>query len=358
MNSIRTFQRGKEFYRSLEDEIKHAKKEILINVYSFQDDIVGEKLLALLKKKMEQNVAVKIILDGLGSRHDGKGIAWDLRAYGGVVKIFRPRGPYPYRHPLLFVRRDHARIFLIDRKIFGVGGMCIGKIYNDREDISVLLKISDTRLIVSYFEHLWACADNDGAKAATPMRHSASSPIAKNITVLISTPNKQEQRIYKWFLERIKKAEKRIVIVSAWFLPTAELLSTLVAAKERGVEVTIITPFHTDKKRYDEFRGAAIPRLLDEGIVWHGAREYFHQKFSIIDDEWCLGSANFDMISMNRNYELNICGRGGTILRELEDSFNKLLTTSGPITKDSVLWFIRRFGIILYPILELFIVTK
>ncbi len=358
MARIHIFHRGRELYRYLEHEIEHAEREILISVYSFQNDEIGERFSALLKKKAGQGVTVKIILDGwLTSKQNEREIANKLWGNGVNIKVFRSWSSYLCRHPILFLRRNHARIFLIDRKLMGLGGMGIGKAYDDREDLFVFFPISSPESVIAYFDNLWTLADGTDGIAALPDYSRRSLSPAPRITALISTPVKKEQKIYQWFLARIEEAKERIIIVSAWFLPTAELLSGLIGAKERGVEVVIVTPRHTDRRRYDEFRGSAVPRLLEKKILWYAGGEYFHQKFSVIDDYWCLGSANFDMISMNRNYELNIWGQGGSILGELEDNYKNLLSKSEPVTKNQLLWIMRLGSGIIHPLLETFMAT-
>ncbi|MDP2598353.1 MAG: phosphatidylserine/phosphatidylglycerophosphate/cardiolipin synthase family protein [Candidatus Liptonbacteria bacterium] len=358
MVQIRVFHHGKAFYKCLEDELRGAKKEILLNVYSFHDDSIGKKLLAVLKEKAKEGVAIKIILDGLGSRHDGREIAMELEATGIDLKIFRPRSYYLYHHPVFFLRRDHARIFLIDRKLLGLGGICIGEIYNERQDLSVLLEISYADPIVSFFEYLWALADRNDVPLVFQENYPHLHPLSSDISALISTPIKREQSIRRWYLDRIKNAKRRIVVVSTWFLPARDLLRELMAAKARGVHVAIATPFHTDKRWYDYFRGSAIPQLLYKNVEWYGIKEYFHQKFSVIDDDWCLGSANFDMISMDRNYELNICGHGGPVLGELENNFKKMVSEGESITRTRMARIMRRIGKVVYPLLEFFMVAN
>ena len=86
--------------------------------------------------------------------------------------------------------------------------------------------------------------------------------------------------------------------------------------------------------------------------------EYFHQKYFLIDDDWCLGSANFDMISMNRNYELNICGSDGTIFQALRANFETLVRGGEPIRRARINFLVRFLERIAYPIFEMFIVTR
>jgi cardiolipin synthase len=355
---IRISYSGKAFYDHLENEIARAKKEVLINVYAFQYDGIGKRFIEILKRKLDEGITVKVILDGLGSRRNGEDIVRALAPYGDVVRVFRPRGNYLARHPVTFCRRDHARIFLIDRKSLGIGGMCIGDIYDRRQDIAVLLPVTDAGSVVSYFNDLWMFAGNKQGNDPVLRTVKESPRITPSVRTLISGPHKEAQEIYGWALAHIRSAKKRIVIVSAWFLPASELIHELCHAKARGVAITIVTPSHTDKQWYDDFRGGAISRLLEKNVAWYGTGEYFHQKYFLADDAWCLGSANFDMISMNRNYELNLCGRGDAMLQELEANFSALQAGGEPIRRAKINWFVRCLERAVYPIFEMFIVTR
>jgi len=355
---IRIFYYGKEFYEHLENEIARAKKEILINVYAFQYDIVGKRFIEILKKKLDEGITAKVILDGLGSRHDGKDIVRELAPYGDVIRVFRPRRSYLFRHPVTFCRRDHARIFLIDRKLLAIGGMCIGDIYDERQDIAALLPIKNSRSVVSYFDDLWALAENKRGSDPALTAIKESPQITPAVQTLISGPHREAQEIYGWALAHIRSAKERIVIVSAWFLPASELIQELCHAKARGVAITIVTPSHTDKQWYDDFRGGAVSRLLEKDVAWYGTGEYFHQKYFLVDNAWCLGSANFDMISMNRNYELNLCGQGGEMLEELQENCSALMAGGEPIRRAKINWLVRFLERAAYPIFEMFIVTR
>jgi|GEM_PF-5053622 cardiolipin synthase len=358
MQGINIFCRGKDFYRSLEDEISLAKKEILINVYSFQNDAVGKKFVHILKRKLSEGVAVKIIIDALGTHHTSEEISRAFGENNDIVRVFRPKDRYLKQHPVKYFQRNHARIFLIDRKILGVGGMGIGEIYNERQDLVAFVPIADANPIASYFNDLWELSGKGDCNHVSSLDYSRPIPIAQGIQALISTPAEEGQMIYRWTIEQIRSAKERIIIVSAWFLPTIELVKALCDAKGRGVDVAIVTPSHTDKRWYDDFRGAVMPRLLKRDIVWHGTQEYFHQKYFIIDSDWCLGSANFDMVSMNRDYELNLCGPGGEVLQELQTNFNALINNSEQIRHAKIHWLVHLLEEAVYPLFEAIIVTR
>ncbi len=324
---MRFFHDGKTLYPILLNLIRGAKEEILLNFYTFNRDSIGSEFLGLLREKAREGVRVRVIFDALESRGMTEDVLCDLAQSGVSVKAFRPFRAYFFRHPITYFRRNHVRIFGIDRRIFGLGGICIGEIYFERDDFFVILELSDFRPISSFFDRLWVLSER--SRGALKKAMELTTPeVRAGMTLLASGPMPQEQKIYEWVRDAVWAAKRRIHIVSTWFFPPRELLYDLVSAASRGVDVSVVTPFRTDKEHYDKFRALPIPYAVQNGIVWHGARNYFHHKFVIADDAWCTGSANFDLIAMKRNYELDICGKGGPILKELQRNYEHLVARS------------------------------
>jgi len=346
------FRNGEEFYPFLERAIEAATSEVLINVYSFHNDPVGERFLSLLKRKARDGVRVRLLFDGIGSWGDQRELVCELRAAGGDVRIFRPYRWYLARHPVSFLYRDHARIFLIDRKLFGLGGLGIGEIYRTREDFFLVTPVIHPEPLVAFFDELWRLASEwrDGGKCAAV----SGSGIARGMTTLASGPHAGEDSIYRRLLGAVGQASRRVTIVTAWFFPPQELLDALVAAHRRGVEVTIVTPLQTDRLRYDGFRALPMSRLLGCGIRWYGVDRYFHQKFFIVDDAWCMGSANCDVLSLRRDYELGVAGERGPLLAELERNTARLTAEAEFITVHPLPFIFRKLGGLLYGLLEFF----
>lgn len=342
MKIMQFFYRGSEFYQVLEKYIVQAKQEILINVYGFHNDVVGWRIARVLKDASRRGVKVRIIFDALGSWGDKQELAEEISRGGGEVKIFRP-GKYFFRHPASFFHRNHARIILIDRKIFGLGGLGIGEVYLNREDLFVLLAVNYTEKIVKYFDYLWNLGSAWGF-VDVGKNGLAPFPIATGIDAYISGARRAEAKIYEWFLEACRNAKRRIVLATAWFFPPFPLFLELLAAQKRGVQICVITPFATDRAYYDDFRALPIFGMLGKGLDWFPVKYYFHQKYYLFDDWWCLGSANFDIVSLRRNYELNIVGRGGEVWKTLEQNAALLEASTRPFNLDSVPLIFRKFN--------------
>ncbi|MBI5220298.1 MAG: phosphatidylserine/phosphatidylglycerophosphate/cardiolipin synthase family protein [Candidatus Liptonbacteria bacterium] len=325
------FNTGQDLYPELERAIQRAEQEILISVYTFNCDVVGRHFVKLLSERAATGVQVKVVLDALGSRQGTEQLVRDLGVAGIAVKIFRPLGSYFPRHIFSFLYRNHARIFLVDGRTFGLGGICIGDIYQKRRDLFVLVRIEHPQLIRQYFNYIWSLAQ--AAQVGLELNRAAVVEISPGWRVIQSGPRLLEQRIYQWVLEHCRTARRRILIVSAFFLPPTEILQELCAAQARGINVTVITPLRTDRTDYDGFRAIPVGRLITRGVQWYGINEYFHQKYFIVDEDWCFGSANLDIISLCRNYELNVFGSGGPVLRVLEADVDHLKVIPGSTTQ-------------------------
>jgi cardiolipin synthase len=345
------YRTGRDLYPALKEEIRRAKKEILLNFYTFCADETGREFARLLSEKAKSGVTVKVLFDAFGSRHQEEQVMEMLCPYGVQARVFRPFYRMLLRHPLIFMCRNHARIFLFDRKIFFTGGVGIGNIYVNREDFSVGLNVSHAEHVTSYFNYLWELAERKWA--SFPLKEPPRE-VAPGVSMLVSGPLEPEQEIYRWLQKRCEEATRRIVIVNPFFFPQRRLLKTLIVALERGVAVDVITPLQTDKPYYDQFRALPAPILTKRGARWWGTRTYFHEKLFVADDYWSLGSANFDVISTQRNFELNLAGRAGNMLKTIERAIDDMKRTTRSVADFPAPFLMRRTARVFYSTLEFF----
>ncbi len=347
------FHRGRELYPALEQLISEAENEILLNFYIFKYDAVGKKMLSLLEEKARKGVRARIIFDDMKKNSIPPEVRKTLARSSLETQAFRPLRDYFLKHPASILYRNHVRIFLIDRKVFGLGGICIGEVYDDRDDLFLLNKVDHPESIAQFFEYLWQ-AGNTCSSYPFRLEEGATPQICEGTELLMSGPRLEEQKIYEWTLQACRGARSRIAIITTWFFPPRELLRTIIEAAERGVKITVITPLRSDKEHYDGFRALPMDLLLKHDIKWYGTKKYFHQKFLLADDNWRFGSSNFDIIGLKRNYELDICGKGGEILGRLEENLRYLLRDREPITSHPTHFTFRKFSTSIYGLLEYF----
>ena len=343
---------GAELFPNLFEAIRNSKKEILISLYTFRNDQTGRAFADLLTERARSGIKVRIIFDAFGSRGHELRLLKKLRSAGVHARIFRPLPGLLLSHPLVFLCRDHARIFLFDRTYFSLGGIGFGNIYREREDLSLFMKTNRAACVAAYFDYLWDLAEKPQAENEA---RAMPREIGFGCTVLFSGPRREEQEVYRATEDAISGARKRIVIMAPFFLPPRRLLKQIIAARRRGVAVEIITPLRTDKPRYDSFRALPAPCLIRNGISWRGTKKYFHQKFFIFDDRWIMGSANLDIISFERNYELCVSGAGGPALRKLELIAEEARQKSKSISTFPAPWLFRNLTRLCSGVLEFFL---
>ena len=318
------FTTGSTLFPVLLEAIGQAKEEILIAAYELKNDATCGQFIKSLGDAAARGVRVRVLFDNVELVSDStEFIKNTLYSRGVAVCVFRPLRTWLPFHPLIAACRNHARFVLIDKIIFGCGGMSFTDVSLTRNDIFLLCAIRmPPDALREYFEKLLALAEKSSVPEALAFKNTA--PICAGYTLLASGPEKRDQEIYDWLDRMCDKARHAIVIGTPFFFPDTPLLHKLAVARSRGVHVEVITPLSTDKPRYDWFRAAPILWLVARGVQWLGARAYFHSKFCIVDTQWTFGSANIDIVGTQRNYELNACGDDALILQKLHGHAKEL----------------------------------
>jgi cardiolipin synthase len=67
-NDVQIFSDGHNKFYDLLNEIEKARDHIHIMYYIFRKDTLGEKILEALKKKSDEGVQIRLLIDSVGSR--------------------------------------------------------------------------------------------------------------------------------------------------------------------------------------------------------------------------------------------------------------------------------------------------
>jgi cardiolipin synthase len=155
------------------------------------------------------------------------------------------------------------------------------------------------------------------------------------LRVLLTSIGNQE--IYNAQLEAIRRAQSYIYIQNAYFTDDT-LLRELVLARRRGVDVRVIVPMETDHGPINRSNVLAVNLMLEYGIRVFIYPGFSHVKASVYDGWVCVGSANFDRLSLHLNRELNISSSAPEVAEQLlerlfEPDFRNSLELTEPIPK-------------------------
>jgi phosphatidylserine/phosphatidylglycerophosphate/cardiolipin synthase-like enzyme len=135
------------------------------------------------------------------------------------------------------------------------------------------------------------------------------------------------------YLDAIARAEHHIWLTHAYLIPDDDLITALIEAAARGVDVSVIIPAQSNHVLADWLSRDHYETLLASGIklfLYQGAM--IHSKTATIDHTWStVGTANLDTLSLLGNYEVNVEVFSPDFAAAMEDVFQTDLSNCVPL---------------------------
>jgi cardiolipin synthase len=216
---------------------------------------------------------------------------------------------------------DHTKTIIIDNRVAFLGGMNIGREYRyDWHDLMMELRGPVVDEIQTAFEKAWRLQSFLGDIRASLYRPGdpKNEPQPGDIPIRLLYTKPGDSQILRAQVAAIARANQRIYIENAYFT-SDDIIFELAMARRRGVDVRVIIPYQSDSGVIDRSNVKAINAMLDNGIrvfIYPGES---HIKGAIYDGWICLGSANFDQLSLRMNKELNIATSSPTAVADFMD---------------------------------------
>ena len=318
---------GQAFFTRFIDKLSTAEKSIHLQTYIFDNDDYALQIAELLKRRSNDGVEVKVLLDGLGtitatmadssSQPDfhkaPRSVPWYLEK-DSKVNVRQKANPW--------LTGDHVKSIIVDNDTAFVGGMNIGREYRyDWHDLMMELQGPVVDLLSDEFNKSWSHAGplgDFGYLFSRIGKTDKAGPVknASNLRVLLTSPGNYE--IYNAQFEAIRRAQSYIYVQNAYFTNDM-LLRELVKARRRGVDVRVVIPLETDHGPITRSHVLAVNVMLENGIRVFIYPGFSHVKAAVYDGWVCVGSANFDRLSLRINRELNIASSDPGIAQQLLD---------------------------------------
>ena len=311
-NAIRLLRNGDQAYPEMLRAIAEAKSSVGLASYIFDNDAAGGPFIDALIAAKARGVAVRVIVDGVGSGYFWSGAARRLDAAGVPVARFL-HSHLPWRMAFLNLR-NHKKILTVDGARAFIGGLNISR--HNLKDCNPKTAVRDmhfdvrgpvaTQITEAFIADWYFAAEEElSGPAWFPEPAEAGSALARVIT---SGPDQDIEKIEYLLLQAISAAQGSIQIITPYFLPDERLVTALCLAAMRGIAIDIVIPEHSDHRILDWAVVAHIePILKAGGRIWRAPLPFEHSKLMTIDDGWSLvGSANWDQRSLRLNFELNM----------------------------------------------------
>jgi len=305
---------GEEYFTRFTDAITSARDSVLIRTYIFDNDDFAEKIGRSLKRRANEGLDVKILLDGLGTilatgtQHES--MPEDYAPPASVRLFLESDSDIDVRqvkNPWLSAG-DHVKTTIIDSEIAFTGGMNIGREYRYVwHDLMMEARGPIVDILRREFYDAWAHAGAMGDVGylfhkMKPNRHVAAD-VGYPTRVLFTRAGNAE--IFRAQREAIQSAQHYIYIENAYFSDDT-MLYELARARRRGVDVRIILPLVSNHGPMNQSNVLAANAMMEHGIRVFLYPGMSHVKAAVFDGWACLGSANWDRLSFRTNKELNL----------------------------------------------------
>lgn len=307
-------------WEAIIEETQKATTSIDLEEFILHDDVVGQRILNILKEKAAAGVTVRLLLDWLGSRYTYFPQSYTELTDAGIrLTFFNPLTPWSSRHKTFSYYRDHNKNIIIDSKVAFNGGICISKDMDHWRDTTVRIEGGVVSEMLQGFEFMWAHATREQMRKG--MQYTP--PEQREFNFILNIPKKGKRYLYQTFLQHIDEAKKEILITNPYFAPTHKLFKLLKRKARQGVKISIVTPCNPDSIIVKHAAQSYISSALKLGIrVFYQQPPINHSKTMVIDESWAtVGSMNFDHISLIHNFEGNIVTTNKDLALELKKYF-------------------------------------
>jgi cardiolipin synthase len=306
---------GTDAYNRIMTMIGEARSSIHITTYILGWDEGSRALIERLTERASAGVAVRLLIDDLGSWRLRRRELTPLTQAGAQVAFFMPVFHVPMRGRANL--RNHRKLIVVDGQTGLTGGMNLALPYMGPtgsrrlwRDLAVVVEGPAVSDLESVFASDWRFATRtepgpDAASAADPEFEASGSATAQ---VVASGPDVPGEPLYESLLALIFGARQRISIITPYFVPEEMLARALNLAARRGVDVRLIVPIRSNHVTADLARASYLRDLHNAGgLVLLYTAEMLHAKVVIFDDRLAvIGSANMDMRSLFLNYEVSL----------------------------------------------------
>jgi cardiolipin synthase len=380
--SVTIFTEGDATYEAIEAAMRQARRHIHLEYYIFEPDAVGTRWRDLLTEKAREGVAVRLLVDALGSKNCKARFWRPLLDAGGEVRQFNPPRLFKLRASLLNFR-THRKIVIVDARLAFTGGINVNDGYSGASGSSGGSSASagaagdsatkawrDTHLAIEgpaaldlqmIFLEDWFYAgasnarhkkmdrqmmDNPGdiglwflplpAPDAPPDSSAKAPAEGPWVQIIASGPDEAIPAIHRFFFTAITSARRRIWLTTPYFVPDEPMMTSLATARARGVDVRILLPRLGDSKFVAAAASTFAEEIMREGVpVWEYTPRMIHAKTIVIDDELTIiGTANIDNRSFRLNFEVAVAIYDAGINAQQSRVFEHDLTAAEQLEPD------------------------
>jgi cardiolipin synthase len=339
-NNAKLFGDYERSIHEMTETVRSAQTFVHVEFYILSLDTTTAPFFDALEDAVQRGVTVRVLLDHVASLRV-RGYRRTLRRLtrmGADWHLLLPVQPWRgrYQRPDL---RNHRKVLVVDGRVAFMGSQnMIDRTYdrwtNRRrglrwKDLMVRLEGPivaelNTIFVSDWFSETDVMLAREGPRQVAPVGDEDL-----DCQVVPSGPGFEGENNLRLFNGLIYAAQRRVVLVSPYFVPDDSMLYAVTTAAQRGVQVELFVSeigdqavvFHAQRSYYETLLKAGV-------VIWlYRKPTILHAKhFTIDDDVAVIGSSNLDMRSFTLNLEVSLMVRGREFvqdLRQLEEGYRR-----------------------------------
>jgi len=326
---------------AMADAIREAERFVHVEFYILQADAATDNFFRALEEVAARGVTVRVLLDHWANRGKpfykrtlkrltGMGAQWHL-----MLPVQPLRGKY--QRPDL---RNHRKLLVVDGRVAFTGSQNVtASTYNLRKNIKRGLHWVDLMARIegpvvasvnAVFLSDWYSETDEVLTEQIDLFDVTSGPGDLDCQIIPSGPGFEFQNNLKLFAGLLYAAQRKIIVVSPYFVPDEAMLLAITTACQRGIHVELFVSEEGDQAIVYHAQRSYYEALLRAGVkIWMYKKPFIlHTKSLTIDDEVAIvGSSNMDMRSFGLNMEISMLVRGEEFVRQMrivEDKYRSL----------------------------------
>ena len=311
-NALTILEGGDQAYPDMLAAIAGAKQCIAMSSYIFRDDAAGREFAEALATATRRGVSVRVLLDSVGIGYLYPSIYYRMKRDGVTAARFLHTW-LPWRMPFLNMR-NHRKLLVVDGSIAFLGGINIGVENSAKRarkrrvrDVHFRVEGPAACVVMDAFARDWTFSTDESLDDDRwwPKLENRGKVFARGLR---SGPDADIYKLELLLGAAITLAQKRIRIVTPYFLPDSRLQFAIAQAGLRGVTVEILLPECSDQRVMDwAMRGhLRFFRHIRASII-STPPPFDHTKLCTVDGQWSLiGSSNWDARSFRLNFEFDL----------------------------------------------------
>jgi len=334
---------GDSAYAAILAAVAAANHHIHLEYYIWEPDKIGIELRDALIARAKAGVAVRMVVDWTGSNRLKKAFLAPLHEAGVDVAWFNPvkLRSLRLRRPDF---RTHRKIVVCDGRVGFTGGMNITDNHSKSRcaeywrDTHMRMTGAAVWPLQRLFVEDWYFAAGTMCPIDVdtfPAQEKAGEHV---VQVIGSGPDSAAFAIHKVVFTAINQATDRLWLTSPYFVPDDAVLTALISAGLRDVDVRLLIPKKGDSRLVDLAARSYLPELLAAGVrVYEYEERFIHAKTMVCDqDVGIIGTANLDNRSFRLNFEVVAVAYGEKVNRELAAAFTQDLAGARELTQGDI----------------------